>query len=159
MTRLAQTPSQTVGPFFSIGLCREPWNELRAREAGAERVRVEGVLVDGVGAPVPDAMLEVWHPTIGFGRAATDEQGAYRFDMDRPPYVNVIVFARGMLVHAFTRLYFSDDLGNARDAVLQSVDPARRGTLIAQRSDRPGSPVYEWTIRLQGDHETVFFDL
>ena len=158
-TRLVQTPSQTVGPFFSIGLCRECQNELSAGAGGAERIRVKGVVFDGAGAPVPDAMLEVWHPSIGFGRAGTGEAGEFHFDMDRPPYVNVIVFARGMLVHAFTRLYFSDDLGNARDAVLQSVDPARRGTLIAQRSDRPGSPVYEWTIRLQGDHETVFFDL
>jgi len=158
-TRLVQTPSQTVGPFFSIGLCRECQNELSAGAGGAERIRVKGVVFDGAGAPVPDAMLEVWHPSIGFGRAATGAAGEFRFDMDRPPYVNVIVFARGMLVHAFTRLYFSDDARNAGDAVLQSVDAARRDTLIARRQERASGPVYDWTIRLQGADETVFFDL
>jgi protocatechuate 3,4-dioxygenase alpha subunit len=158
-THLVQTPSQTVGPFFSIGLCRECRNELRAGDGSAERIRIEGLLLDGAGAPVPDAMLEVWHPSIDFGRAATNAHGEYHFDMDRPPYVNVIVFARGMLVHAFTRMYFSDQPCNAEDAILGSVDPARRATLIGERDDLDGRPLYRWNIRLQGEGETVFFDL
>jgi protocatechuate 3,4-dioxygenase alpha subunit len=154
-----QTPSQTVGPYFSIGLCREHQNVLGAEDAGRERVRIEGLVLDGAGAPVPDAMIEAWHPSIGFGRAATNPHGEFRFDMARPPFVNVIVFARGMLVHAFTRMYFSDEAHNAGDAVLKSVDPARRATLIGERDDLDGRALYRWNIRLQGDGETVFFDL
>ena len=156
--RLVQTPSQTVGPFFSIGLCRAPQNLMAATTPG-ERIRIEGGVFDGAGAPVPDAMLEVWHPAIGFGRAATDADGRYFFEAVRAPYLNVIVFARGMLVHAFTRMYFSDDAGNARDAVLMGVDAARRPTLVAERTERDGKGIYRWDIRLQGDGETVFFDL
>jgi protocatechuate 3,4-dioxygenase alpha subunit len=92
-------------------------------------------------------------------RAATSAHGEYRFDMDRPPYLNVIVFARGMLVHAFTRMYFSDEPRDADDAVLTSVDPARRSTLIGERDAADGRALYRWDIRLQGDGETVFFDL
>jgi len=153
--RLVQTPSQTVGPFFSIGLCRAPQNVLRAAGNG-ERVRIEGAVLDGAGAPVGDALIEVWHPSVGFGRAATDADGRFFFEAGRAPYLNVIVFARGMLVHAFTRIYFSDVAG---DAVLRSVDAARRSTLVAERTEQNGTAVYLWDVRLQGDGETVFFDL
>jgi protocatechuate 3,4-dioxygenase alpha subunit len=156
--RLLQTPSQTVGPFFSIGLCRAPQNVLAAATSDP-RIRIEGAVVDGAGAPVPDALLEVWHPAVGFGRAGTDADGRYFFETARAPYLNVIVFARGMLVHAFTRIYFSDDARNAADTVLMSVDPARRPTLVAERTERDGHGVYRWDVRLQGDGETVFFDL
>ena len=156
--RLVQTPSQTVGPFFSIGLCRAPQNVIAAT-AAAERIRIEGAVFDGAGEPVPDAMLEVWHPAIGFGRAATNAKGGYFFEAVRAPYLNVIVFARGMLVHAFTRIYFSDDARNSSDAVLMGVDTARRPTLVAERTDRDSKVVYQWDVRLQGEGETVFFDL
>ncbi len=67
---------------------------------------------------------------------------------------------RGMLVHAYTRAYFSDEAeANAKDPVLQSVPEARRDTLIAQREDTPGGPVYHFNIHMQGDKETVFFDV
>src|SRR5262249_12912990 len=151
MSRLPQTPSHTVGPFFSIGLCRDgsPGPALVGGGGRGERIRIEGTVVDGAGAPVDDAMIEIWQadadgsyrsadPDVtGYGRAATDVNGAFAFDTIRPgpvagaagaaqaPHVNVIVFARGMLVHAFTRMYFSDEPGNAGDAVLQSVDPGR----------------------------------
>jgi protocatechuate 3,4-dioxygenase, alpha subunit len=156
--RLVQTPSQTVGPFFSIGLSRAPQNVLPGAASG-ERVRIEGAVFDGAGAPVADAMIEVWHPFVGFGRAGTDSDGRFFFEAGRAPYLNVTVFARGMLVHAFTRLYFSDNTGNAADAVLMRIDPARRRTLIAERADRDGNAVYQWDVRLQGEGETVFFDL
>lgn len=156
--RLTQTPSQTVGPFFSIGCSRAPQNVI-ASPSGGERIRIEGAVFDGAGAPVPDAMLEVWHPFIGFGRAATDADGRYFFEAVRAPYLNVVVFARGMLVHAFTRMYFSDNAQNVSDLVLMRVDAARRSTLIAQRTDRNRTAVYEWDVHLQGAAETVFFDL
>jgi protocatechuate 3,4-dioxygenase, alpha subunit len=159
MKHLVQTPSQTVGPYFSIGLFREHRNVLTAADTAGERVRIEGLVLDGASAPVPDAMIEVWHPLIGFGRAGTNPHGEFHFDTAKAPYLNVIVFARGMLAHAFTRMYFSDDVRNAADAVLQSVDPPRRSTLIAERDDLDGQTLYRWDIRLQGDGETVFFDL
>ena len=108
----------------------------------------------------------------GFGRCATDADGRFWFDTVKPgpvpgrgntlqaPHINVIVMARGMLAHAFTRFYFSDEAdANANDPVLGSVDAARRSTLIAVRGDGPGAPVvYRLDIHLQGDGETVFFD-
>jgi protocatechuate 3,4-dioxygenase alpha subunit len=161
VTARVQTPSQTVGPFFSIGLCREGerQNVLAGDAARGECVRIEGVVLDGAGAPLDDAMIEIWHPLIGFGRAATGPEGEFFFETNKPPHLNVIVFARGLLVHAFTRMYFSDDAGNGHDAVLSSVPPSRRDTVIGQRSDRDGRAVYRWDIRLQGEQETVFFDL
>jgi protocatechuate 3,4-dioxygenase alpha subunit len=161
MTRLTQTPSQTVGPFFSIGLFLpgEHRNILARDDASSERVGIEGTLFDGAGTPLDDAMIEIWHPSIGFGRAATGSRGEFFFETPKAPHLNVIVFARGMLVHAFTRMYFSDEARNAEDAVLWSVDPLRRDTLIGERHERDGRVIYRWDIRLQGDRETVFFDL
>jgi protocatechuate 3,4-dioxygenase alpha subunit len=75
-----------------------------------------------------------------------------------PPYINVHVFARGMLIHAMTRIYFSDEPANAGDPVLSSVEPERQHTLIATREQSDGSPVYRFDIRMQGEDETVFFN-
>jgi protocatechuate 3,4-dioxygenase alpha subunit len=108
----------------------------------------------------------------GFGRAGTDGNGRFFFDTIKPgalpgtrgaqqaPHVSVIVFARGMLVHAYTRLYFSDEhTANAADPTLGSVPEARRKTLIAERRESDGQVAYHFDIRLQGADETVFFDL
>ena len=105
----------------------------------------------------------------GFGRADTTHGGQYQFKTVKPgviagddsavvPYVNVRVFSRGMLIHAVTRLYFSDEATNAHDPVLSAIDPNRRSTLIAQRVDYGDLPSYRFDIRLQGEGETVFFD-
>jgi protocatechuate 3,4-dioxygenase, alpha subunit len=76
------------------------------------------------------------------------------------PHINVTVFARGMLVHAFTRIYFADEPANDTDSVLASIrDKLRRRTLIAAREERNGKPIYRFDIRLQGENETVFFDM
>jgi protocatechuate 3,4-dioxygenase, alpha subunit len=81
-------------------------------------------------------------------------------DSVQAPHINVAVFARGMLVHAFTRLYFSDEPANESDPVLKLVqNKARRSTLIAARTEQNGKPVYHFDIRLQGKNETVFFDM
>ena len=63
-----------------------------------------------------------------------------------------------MLIHAFTRLYFSDESGNAADPLLNSVPEERRSTLIAQREDFGDVPTYRFDIHLQGEQETVFFN-
>ena len=75
------------------------------------------------------------------------------------PHVNVRVFARGMLLHADTRLYFADEPANKGDALLNSVDPQRRHTLLAARVDPGTLPTYRFDIRLQGENETIFFAL
>ncbi len=188
---LGQTPSQTVGPFFHIGLPAEPENVLVDSETRGQRIRIEGTVYDGASQPVPDALVEIWqadgqghfnHPADegqaeadrhfrGFGRSGTDERGRFWFETVKPgpvparsggqqaPHVDVRVFARGMLIHAMTRLYFSDEDANQADAVLSSIaDPARRQTLIAAARPGAGAPIYHFDIHLQGERETVFFE-
>jgi protocatechuate 3,4-dioxygenase alpha subunit len=136
---LAPTPSQTVGPFFSIGLCTRPQNEL---PGGG--VWVEGRVLDGPGDPVVDAMVEVWHPDVGFGRCGTDADGRFSFRL--PPetrHVEVMVFARGLLKPVVTRLYTPDAEG--------AEDP----TMVARRD----GAVLRWDVHLQGEAETAFFEL
>ena len=102
----------------------------------------------------------------GFARAATDPGGNYLIRTIRPgavpgqaPHINVRVFARGMLIHAITRLYFDGESANASDPVLNLAGVAdRRETLIATREPGEGETAYRFDIRLQGDRETVFFD-
>ncbi len=188
------TPSQTVGPFLAIGL---PWPDgpfvVPAGTPG--EIAIIGQVIDGVGAPVPDALVETWqadpdsrfdHPDDprgaappavagfrGFGRCATDADGHYRISTLRPgplpspgggteaPHLNVSVFARGLLDRVVTRIYFSDEArANAADPVLSAIsDPGRRATLIAVA--QPGRPAssFRFDIRLQGERETVFFDV
>lgn len=107
----------------------------------------------------------------GFGRAATDASGGYWFETIKPgqvpsagdgmqaPHLNLRVFARGLLDHLSTRLYFSDELANDRDPILTSAVPDRRETLIAERSVANEGIVYRFDIVLQGEPETVFFEL
>ena len=159
------TPSQTVGPFFGVGLPFEKGEQL-APPGAAGVMRIEGQVLDGKGEPVPDALLEIWQPATGFGRARTDSEGAFSFTTVKPgpvpapdggmqaPHFNVTVFARGLLRHLVTRMYFPDETeANGADPVLNLVEPARRETLIAK--DCGG--VLHFDVRLQGERETVFF--
>lgn len=160
---------------------RELFTEQVAAEGMAgERVRVEGRVFDGDGAVVSDAMIEIWQADgqgrfnaagnagfTGFGRCETSAEGVYFFETVRPgalsghdgavqaPHLTVSVFARGLLIRLMTRIYFSDEAGNASDPVLALVPAERRGTLIAQRGD---DGVFRLDIRLQGEGETVFFE-
>ncbi len=184
------TTSQTVGPFFSIGLTQVKKDNLASPEVSGERVTISGCVLDGDGVGVPDAMLEIWqanghgkyaHPedtqnkTLeaafqGYGRILTDANGAFRFQTIRPgsvigpddkpqaPHIVVSVFTRGLLRRLVTRIYFPDESANAGDFVLNLVEPARRGTLIAHKLARPEGNL-EWNVILQGDQETVFFDI
>jgi protocatechuate 3,4-dioxygenase alpha subunit len=185
-----QTPSQTVGPFFHLGLLRGGENVLVDDQTAGQRIRIVGSVYDGEGKPVPDALIEIWqadaqgifnHPADprclqadrhfrGFGRAGTVDAGRFEFKTVKPgptpgrdtaqqaPYIDVRVFARGMLIHAYTRLYFVDEPANAADPVLNAVEPERRGTLIAVREDSNDLPTYRFDIHLQGPRETVFFE-
>ncbi|VTU36935.1 protocatechuate 3,4-dioxygenase subunit alpha [Variovorax sp. PBL-E5] len=155
--------------------------------ARGERIRLEGRVIDGDGNAINDALVEISQPDgageypqsvddareIGFrafGRCGTgtDAQNRFVFHTVKPgaesageaPHINVIVLMRGMLLHAFTRIYFSDEAkANAKDAVLGSVPAARRETLVAQRSEAGGAVTYRFDIHMQGPSETVFFDI
>ena len=191
------TPSQTVGPFFKYGLTPDgkyDWNDaftsnLVTPDTSGERIRVEGRVLDGDGAPVPDAMLEIWQADAqgrfsdpqdkralpnstfkGFGRCGTDANGSYAFDTIKPgtvpdpdgrvqaPHILLAVFARGMLLHLYTRIYFDGERANAADPVLAVVPADRRSTLIATRKAGAAN-VCHFDVRLQGDNETAFFDV
>jgi protocatechuate 3,4-dioxygenase alpha subunit len=107
----------------------------------------------------------------GFGRSATDKGGVYAFETIKPgpvpgpdgglqaPHILVCIYSRGMLRQLYTRLYFSDEAANASDAILALVPADRRDTLIAKRQTADGRPTYQFDIRLQGEGETVFFDV
>jgi protocatechuate 3,4-dioxygenase alpha subunit len=176
---LIPSGSQTVGPFFNFGLTADPSLGILARDgAQGERLRVEFRVLDGDGAPAPgDAMIELWQADAqgryaqadpnfcGFGRLETNLDGACVFETIKPgrvagnaPHINVTVFARGLLKHLHTRLYFAGEPSNAEDPVLALVPEERRHTLLAQAVTKsPGT--WHMEIRLQGDGETVFFDV
>lgn len=202
---LPETASQTAGPYLHIGLypqaagldirTQERTNIVAGPGVAGERIRVEGLVLDGTGSPIMDALIELWqanaegryaHPADpdgastgenfrGFGRAITDfETGLWSFETIKPgpvparagtpamaPHLTLWIVARGINVGLHTRLYFADEAeANAADPVLGLVEQeVRRRTLIAARSDEGELPVYRFDIRLQGEGETVFFDI
>lgn len=107
---------------------------------------------------------------LGYGRCGTGTRSdlSFSFDTIKPgaaqdghaPFITVVVFMRGLLSHAFTRLYFSDEASaNKTDPVLSKVAQQRRPTLIAQRQETATGPEYQFDIYMQGAEETVFFDV
>lgn len=161
--------------------------DMAGPETPGEHITLIGRVIDGDGNPVFDAMLEFSqvdangrYPASreaiaqngfrGFARVGTGTDPQHRFvvrtvkpgseNAGEAPHVNVIVMMRGLLTHAFTRIYFEDEAAaNAEDPVLAAVPAARRDTLIARRCKQAGSIVYQFDIRMQGEQETVFFDL
>jgi len=107
----------------------------------------------------------------GFGRCGTDKDGGYAFDTIKPgsvpdpdgkpqaPHLLLAIFARGMLLQNYSRIYFGGDPANADDPVLALVPMDRRATLIAQQANCNGNAIYRLDIHLQGDNEMVFFDV
>lgn len=178
------TPSQTVGPFFSIGLDRLCGQPFAASHSNGTYVTIRGRVIDGDGNGVPDALLEAWQPVAAgstkqsatkppisaeFCRAATNDDGAFEFTVPQPaevtggdghrqaPHIAVSVFMRGLLKRLVTRVYFPGHAANSGDPILNLAEPGRRETLIARRV--PGSEnIFEWNVILQGTEETVFFD-
>jgi protocatechuate 3,4-dioxygenase alpha subunit len=141
-----RTPSQTVGPYYAIGLCRREEHVLDP--AGIE---LEGRLLDGRGEPIADGMVELWDAAgRRWGRSGTDGDGRFRFLVPRDRDVfEALVFARGLLRHQRTRVY----LRETEDEVLAGLAPAERATLVARDEDG----ALRFDIRMQGEHATVFF--
>lgn len=224
---LRETASQTAGPYVHIGLApgaagfdiyrEELGRDIAGPNAKGQRIRIEGLVIDGMGSPVKDVLLEVWqanadgiypHAEVGgtaeegfrgWGRIITDfDTGEWSFETVKPgpvagrhpmasgvarrvrgthpdwmgradeaaakmaPHLNLWLVARGINIGLNTRMYFPDEAeANANDPVLNLIEwESRRATLIATRGDdRNGLPVYRFEIRLQGDNETVFFDI
>jgi protocatechuate 3,4-dioxygenase alpha subunit len=161
------TPSQTVGPFFSFGLCVRPHHEL-VEPGRADALRVEGRVLDGAGAPVIDAMVEIWQADaegghrdgFGWGRSGTDAVGRYAFVTVKPggegaPFIAVLVFARGLLKPVMTRIYFPDEPANASDPLLAALTAAERAGLTAVAEN--GGVRFD--IHLQGERQTTFLAL
>ncbi|HET8727882.1 MAG TPA: protocatechuate 3,4-dioxygenase subunit alpha [Alphaproteobacteria bacterium] len=204
LSELKESASQTAGPYVHIG-SNPNWVEITgvwdqdlgavmvAPETKGERIMVKGRIFDGSGAPLKDAVVEIWQadaaglynsvnetrgkadPSFpGWGRQPTDaETGEFHFETVKPgcvpfkdgrpmaPHITVWIVARGINIGLHTRLYFGDEeAANAKDPVLLRIpDPRRRRTLVAPRSEEKGLPVYTFDIRLQGEGETVFFDM
>lgn len=181
--KLVPTASQTVGPYFRIGLdhlCENP------AFMGEKKVSIRGRVLDANREPVPDALLELWQADAygrfatgidhadpygrpaGFARIATGDDGCFAFATSLPgavpfdgtqmqaPHIEVLVFTRGLLRHLITRIYFPGERANAIDPVLQALPEDRRTTLIARRTSH-AAEILEWNIVLQGEDETVFF--
>ncbi|MBM7066196.1 protocatechuate 3,4-dioxygenase subunit alpha [Actibacterium sp. 188UL27-1] len=195
---LHETPSQTAGPYVHIGLTPDAagisiyGGDLGGAIAGpaspGERIRVEGVIFDGTGTPITDALLEIWQADAsglypkpgaqtdddfrGWARAITDfTTGLWHFETVKPgpivegngatqaPHINLWIVARGINIGLNTRIYFADEAqANESDPVLNMIEwGSRRATLMAHR--HCDTPVYRFDIRLQGEDETVFFDV
>jgi|tagenome__1003787_1003787.scaffolds.fasta_scaffold20801207_1 protocatechuate 3,4-dioxygenase alpha subunit len=185
MPELQLTPSQTVGPYYSIGLTWEDGSfVVPERAAGAFWIR--GRVFDGDGEPVPDAVIESWqadpegrynhpddprgaeaHDFRGFARAPTDAEGRFGIHTVKPgpvpgpdgstqaPHIEVSVFARGLLNRVVTRIYFADE--GERNA----ADPVLQSVPEERRATLLAEPVpedgYRFDVHLQGEGETVFF--
>jgi protocatechuate 3,4-dioxygenase beta subunit len=184
---LEATTSQTVGPFFSVGMGWLKRDDLAASGVASERVIVEGRVLDGDGQGVPDALLELWqandrgryrHPEDaredpveaafdGFGRVATDEDGRFRFTTVRPgpvPGPAGALQAPHLAVSVFAR-------GLMKRLVTRMYFPARPenagdfvlGLVGPHRratlvAETRGNATLEWNVVLQGPGETVFFE-
>lgn len=175
------TGGQTVGPFFAFGLDFDRKHEV-VHPHSPDSIVLGGAVYDGAGAPIPDAVIEIWgadqngvisrergafrrddHTFTGFGRSATTDDGRYEFWTRNPgpvdgtaPFFSVVVFARGLPDKLVTRIYLPEheDL-RASDALLSSLTSDERATLIATRTPEGN---LQHDIRLQGEKETVFLE-
>jgi len=182
------TPFQTVGPFFAICLsesgCAHPGNA----SAAGRHIIIDGTVRDGAGVIVSDALVEIWqanaagryaHPDdhqstpldpefAGYGRAPTDAEGRFCIETVMPgrvpgpdgalqaPHLVLSILARGILTRLVSRIYFDDEPSTNDDTILSMVPPERRSTLIARNL---GGDRYRFDLVLQGEGETVFFDV
>ena len=184
-----QTPSQTVGPYFAYGLSAIQYgyentqiadgNLISDHNIKGRRIQIRGRVFDGQGVYIPDALVEIWQADAdgkymnpefkGFGRVGTGtmENGFFEFNTIKPgptasmaPHIHLMIFMRGLLAHAYTRIYFSDEqIANERDEFLCSIPTSRRKTLIATVLEEGPPTLYVFDIHMQGKKETVFLDV
>ena len=173
-----RTPSQTIGPFFHVGLKWEGGDRIETAVPG-ERIVLTGCIYDGQGAPVADALLETWQAdcagpagggaparACGYGRVATDASGRYRLETTGPkacsgaggeqyaPQISVTLFARGLLKAVRTRVFLAPVDAVRQDPLARAAGD-RLSTLVAKQ-DAKEAGVWHWDVRLQGAGETVF---
>lgn len=161
------TPSQTIGPFS-----HEAWNwAFGAGEPATATLTISGIIRDGDGVAINDAIIEAWAPDAahfepgarlpGFRRVPSGDDGVFSFTLPRAsaasgePAALITVFARGLLLHQFSAVFLDDDSSLAASVILNQVVEARRPTLVAKKT---ADGTYSWDIWLQGPEETVFFD-
>ena len=164
MSRLIPTAEMTLGPFFPREFAKDA-NDL-VKGASADAIEITGLVTELDGKPLDNVILEIWQADAagrfdnpgfsGWGRAATDAHGVYRFRTLRPgaapgraPHVNFLILYSGLMRQLQTVMFFSA----APDPVLAVVNAKDR--LIA-RPDGPNR--YRFDIRLRGGEETPFFD-
>jgi protocatechuate 3,4-dioxygenase alpha subunit len=165
-----QTPSQTVGPYFAYGLTPEQYGfEFKSLATNIlteiEAVTIRGIVYDGEGNPIPDALIEIWdanHKLFGRFGTGTEPDSSFMFNTLKPssingsaPFLTVILFMRGQMIHSYTRIYFPDEKTNNTDSVLSQIPKERKHTLIAVKTEEG----YQFDIYMQGEKETVFFDV
>lgn len=171
-----QTPSQTIGPYFAYGLTPEQYGydfkswadgNMVDDHVNADAITIRGRVFDGEGDPIDDAMVELWQNDGEqqlFGRYGTGTNPDNSFEFTtiklksvdgQAPFINVILFMRGQLLHSYTRIYFSDEDLNDTDENLNTVPRERRSTLIAQKDGNS----YVFDMHMQGEQETVFFQI
>ena len=171
------TGEATIGPFFPPRHVDAGANDLTSfegRKAKGEAIEIRGRVIQEDGTALENLIVEIWQPDaggifrhpadprhaqadpnfLGWGRAATDAQGSYRFKTIRPgapegraPHINFMVMFSGLMRILKTTMFFED----GKDPVLVAVPAARRSLLIAKGD-------YEFNIRLRGENETPFFD-
>jgi protocatechuate 3,4-dioxygenase alpha subunit len=172
---MKQTPSQTVGPYFAYSLTPEQYfynfrqlvsNQVVDVLAQPNTITLVGKIFDGEGVVIPDAIIEIWDAQNQlFGRfgTGTDPENRFVFQTIKPasidaqaPHLSVIILMRGQLIHSYTRIYFSDEeVLNEQDETFNSVPTDRKHTLIAQKNGN----VFTFNINMQGENETVFFEV
>lgn len=171
MKRLVPTGEMTLGPFFprEFGQDANDLTSLEGKKAKGEVIEITGRVTQGDGAPLDNAILEIRQASaegrfddaafFGWGRAATDASGVYRFRTVRPgayqgraPHVNLLILFSGLMRQLQTVMFFD----NTADPVLDAVQPASlRNRLVATKEK---NNVYRFDIRLRGEGETPFFD-
>lgn len=167
---LKQTPSQTVGPYFAYGLTPEQYlynfKSLASNVLASENtITIKGRVFDGAGDVIPDALVEIWdanHNLFGRFGTGTEKDNSYYFKTKKPisigknaPFLSVILSMRGQLIHSYTRIYFEGEPLNDSDETLNSIPGNRRNTVIASNLGE----YYQFDIHMQGENETVFFDI
>lgn len=163
--KLIPTASQTVGPFFSIGLA--PLYQNAAQISSANTITISGAVFDGDGKPIPDAVLEFWNAR-NFVRVPTSEEGRFSATLEALPkqdaqsgsrlvdYFDVLMFMRGLLKPVRTLVYLGDPDAGKNDPAIKAVPTSRIATLVAKSTEAQNH--YVWDIFMQGEDETVFFD-